>query len=364
MLSKLKSINRSQFQNSLLNWFKKNKRDLPWRGQKHWYPIFLSEIMLQQTQVDQAIPYYIKFINRFPEIYSLSLASEQDVLSLWVGLGYYSRARYMLKAAQIIVADYESQFPIDFEQALSLPGIGEYSASAILSIAYNKPYAVVDGNVYRVIARLFAISDDIRLTMTQKNIKNISNQLLSQKDPGSYNEAIMELGAVICRKQNPECAICPIQSFCEAFQTNKQLQYPYKSKASSKIKNNHYVFIIERNKKYLLVQRPSSGLLASLWEFPVFEVKKMNLGKKRIESILNEIYNLQGNLLLIGDFFRHQYSHIDLTYQPVLIKLENRKTQDLKNYVDSKWCTFNELYELPVHNAHLKLIKWLKNLNQ
>ena len=364
MLSKLKSTDRIHFQNSLLGWFKKNKRNLPWRKETHWYPVFLSEVMLQQTQVEQALPYYLKFMDRFPDIYSLSQATEQEVLTLWAGLGYYSRARNMLKAAQIIVTDYDARFPQDLKQALSIPGIGKYSASAILSIVFKKPYAVVDGNVYRVIARLFSISDDIRLNKIQKAIQDISDFLISTDNPGDYNEAIMELGAVICRKQNPECSICPVQSFCEAFKTNRQIQFPYKSAASPKRKANHYVCIVEKNQKYLLVQRPASGLLASLWEFPVLEVKKINLSKKRIELILNETYNLQGKVILKGDIFRHQYSHIDLAYQPVLMKSETENIKNLKSYIDSRWCVLNALTEIPIHNAHLKLIEWLKNLNQ
>ncbi len=364
MTAKLKSIDRIQFQNQLLNWFRKSKRDLPWRKETYWYPIFLSEILLQQTQVEQALPYYVKFINRFPDIYLLSKASEQEVLSLWAGLGYYSRARNMLKAAQIIVRDYNAQFPQVFKQALSLPGVGRYTASAILSIAYKKSHAVVDGNVYRVITRLFAVSEDIRLISTQNKIQELSDQLISKDNPRDYNEAIMELGATICKKQNPDCALCPIQSFCIAFKKNKQTLFPYKSAARKKRKVNHYVFIIEYKNKYLLAKRPASGLLASLWEFPVIEMKKLNLNNERLETLLIKKYSIQGKIILKGNLFRHQYSHIDLTYQPVLIDIKENKIEGLENYVDMKWCTLNKLKDLPVHNAHLKLIEWLKNLNQ
>lgn len=364
MMAKLKSIDRIQFQKNLLTWFRKNKREFPWRDETHWYPIFLSEILLQQTQVEQALPYYIKFVDRFPDIHSFCQASEQEVLSLWAGLGYYSRARNMLKAARIIVTDYNAQFPKDLRQALKLPGIGKYSASAILSIAYNRPHAAVDGNVFRVITRVFAISDDIRLTNTQKRIQKISDRLISTSDPGDYNEAIMELGAVICRKQNPECTICPIQSFCTAFRINKQMMFPYKSAASAKRKVNHYVFIVESNKKYLLTQRPATGLLASFWEFPVLEIMNANLNKEQLKSKLDQKYNIQGKVELKGTIFRHQYSHINLIYQPVLIKSDNQKIRHLEDYIRIRWCAFNEFRELPIHNAHLKLIEWLKNLNQ
>ncbi len=325
MIANLKSIDRIQFQKNLLTWFRKNKREFPWRNETHWYPIFLSEILLQQTQVEQALPYYIKFFDRFPNIQSFSQASEQEVLSLWAGLGYYSRARNMLKAAKIIVTDYNAQFPKDFKQALNLPGIGKYSASAILSIAYEMPHAAVDGNVYRVITRLFAMSDDISLTNTQKRIQEISDRLISTITPGDYNEAIMELGAIICRKQNPECTICPIQSFCTAFRINKQMMFPYKSAASPKRRVNHYVFIVKSNKKYLLAQRPASGLLASFWEFPALEIMNTNLNKEQLKLKLDQKYNIKGQVKLKGNIFRHQYSHINLTYQPVIIKSDNKK---------------------------------------
>lgn len=364
MTTKFKAIDRAQFQKQLLKWFNKNKRGLPWRTVSHWYPVFLSEILLQQTQVEQALPYYMKFVNRFPGIHSLSQASEQEVLTLWAGLGYYSRARNMLKAAQIIVDDFDTEFPDDIKQAMSLPGIGKYTASAILSIAYKKPHAVVDGNVYRVITRVFTIPEDIRLTGTQIQIQEICDRLLSEDNPGDYNEAIMELGATICKKQNPACTSCPIQSFCMAYSKNDQSIYPYKSVAPAKRKLHHYVFIIIFEDTYLLVQRPVSGLLTSLWEFPVIERKKINLKKEVLESQLREKYKISGKVISKGNICRHQYSHIDLSYQPVLIKVKSNEIENVDNYVNYSWCSLENMTQLPMHNAHLKLIAWLKNLNQ
>ena len=364
MTAKLKTIDRIQFQNILLNWFHNNKRDLPWRNESHWYPIFLSEIMLQQTQVEQALPYYNKFIERFPDIHSLNKASEQDVLSLWAGLGYYSRARNLLRSAQIIVKNFSAKFPKDFEQAVSLPGIGQYTASAILSIAYKKAYAVVDGNVFRVISRIFTIADDIRLPDTYKQIQTICDTLLAIDNPGDYNEAIMELGAIICKKQNPDCTKCPLQSFCQAYKYNLQSDFPHKSAASAKRKVNNYVYIIDFENTYLLVQRPTNGLLASLWEFPIIEVEKLNLKNERLELLLRDSYKISGNVISKGSVYRHQYSHIDLSYKPVLIKVEQNKILNIGNYVNLSWRNLGSIKELPIHNAHIKLIIWLKNLNQ
>ena len=364
MIYKLKAINRVQFQKLLLDWFNKNKRILPWRAESHWYPVFLSEILLQQTRVEQVLPYYIKFINRFSDILSLSRASEQEVLTMWAGLGYYSRARNMLKAAKIIVNDFNAEFPDDYKQAVSLPGIGKYTASAILSIAYKKTYAAVDGNVFRVITRIFAIAEDVRLSSTQKHIQDICDQLLAKEDPGDYNEAIMELGATICKKQNPDCSNCPLQSFCIASLKNYQTKYPYKSASRAKRKTHYYVFIINFKNMYLLVQRPAAGLLASFWEFPVIEWDKLNLKKEILESQLREKYEIRGKVISIGNHYRHQYSHIDLSYQPVLIKVKNSKIEHVNNYVNYSWCSLDDMVQFPIHKAHFNLIAGIKNLNQ
>ena len=224
-------------QKRLLNWFKKNKRGLPWRKEPNWYKTFLSEIILQQTTVAQGLPYFQKFLKKYPDIGSLAQANEQDVLHLWAGLGYYSRARNMLKTAKIISNNYAGHFPQDYKTALSLPGIGPYSASAILSIAFNLPYPVVDGNVIRVISRLFAIKNDTRDPITLKSIKEYAHRLLDKKEPGSFNEAMMELGTMVCNLKLPQCQSCPLNNFCTAYQKDLTKIIPYKSKPAKKKKN-------------------------------------------------------------------------------------------------------------------------------
>ena len=219
----------THFRRLLLDWFRKNKRELPWRQSNNWYSTFLSEFLLQQTQVEQALPYYKKFIENYPDIPTLAKASEHDVLNLWAGLGYYSRARNLLKSAKILTQKFGGKFPIDFKQALSLPGIGNYTASAILSIAYSQPYSVVDGNVKRVISRVYSITDDIRLDITHKLIQNICNTLISKKHPGDFNEGLMELGATLCKPKNPFCPQCPINKFCLAYERGEVSNIPFKS---------------------------------------------------------------------------------------------------------------------------------------
>ncbi len=257
---------------ALLDWFRQNKRNLPWRKNPHWYHTFLSEFLLQQTQVEQALPYYGKFLVTYPDISVLAKASEDEILNLWAGLGYYSRARNMVKAARQIQSEYHGHFPVEWKQALGLPGIGPYTAAAILSIAFNQPYAVLDGNVIRVLSRLHLIGDDIRLPASRHRFQTLANELLDRKKPGEFNEAMMELGATICLPRNPVCINCPLNSFCNAYKNNTVGKYPFKSAAAARKQMKHYVFLLECDQKLFIRQRPNKGLLARMWEFPYWEV--------------------------------------------------------------------------------------------
>src|SRR6201988_312658 len=205
-----------RFRKNLLAWFAKFRRDLPWRRSKDPYRIWLSEIMLQQTRVTAVIPYYEKLLARFPDIQSLAEAPEEEVLRLWSGLGYYSRARNLQKAAQQIVARHDSKFPDRLEEVLALPGIGNYTAAAILSIAYGKKLAVLDGNVARVLARLGAIRGDLRSGKRWQQLQKTADSLLARRAPGDWNQAMMELGATLCTPRSPQCLLCPVSDFCQA----------------------------------------------------------------------------------------------------------------------------------------------------
>jgi len=270
------SIDVRRFAQRLLHWFRQNRRPLPWRQQRHWYGTLLSEILLQQTQVQQGLPYYLKFMERFPDIESLAQATEDEVLQLWAGLGYYSRARNLLKCARQLVAQHNSRFPETLQEALSLPGIGPYTAAAVLSISYNLPYAAVDGNVLRVAARLFQIETDTRLAATQNHIRHIVTQLIPQEQPGAFNEALMELGALVCLPANPQCPACPVKEFCLAARNGRTADLPYRSKAPAKKQRRQYVLVLEHKRQFLVARRPASGLLASMWEFPSITVKPLN----------------------------------------------------------------------------------------
>lgn len=206
------------FSAKIINWYQQNKRDLPWRTTNDPYFIWLSEIILQQTRVDQGMSYYLKFTQTFPTISHLAKADNEKVMKLWQGLGYYSRARNLHTTSQIVHSDHKGQFPDSYESILELKGVGEYTAAAIASFAFNKPHAVVDGNVYRVLARVFGILTPIDSTQGKKEFRELAETLLNKKDPALHNQAIMEFGALQCKPVNPDCSSCPLQSMCYAFE--------------------------------------------------------------------------------------------------------------------------------------------------
>jgi len=280
--------------NILQNWYELNKRSLPWRSTKEPYPIWVSEVILQQTRVIQGISYYKKFIAKYPDIQSLAKANEDDVLKLWQGLGYYSRARNMLTASKQITEYYNGCFPNTFNELLNIKGIGHYTAAAIASICFNQPHAVVDGNVIRVISRLFSIRLPMDSTPGIRKIKKITNEILDIKHPGNHNQAIMELGALICTPQNPSCKECPIKAFCKANHSNVVDKIPIKGK-KLKIKKRffHYLYINDSN--YLFIKkRIKNDIWKNMYDLPLIELSKSDKNvildkKKEWTDIFNDI---------------------------------------------------------------------------
>jgi len=275
------------FQSSLLAWFSQFQRDLPWRHTRDPYRIWLSEIMLQQTRVAAVIPYYERFLARFPNVQSLADAPEEEVLRLWSGLGYYSRARNLQKAAQKIVAEHGGEFPPDVGAALALPGIGAYTAAAILSIAYQEKLAVLDGNVARVLARLGAMRGDLRANGMWPKLQKAASQLLDEESPGDWNQAMMELGATLCTPRSPQCLLCPVSEFCEARKRGLTAEIPAKrmKRATVEITLAALVLVDARGKTLLLPPprktKPSGAagaddvptLASRMWHFPTISVK-------------------------------------------------------------------------------------------
>jgi len=260
----------------LTHWYSVNKRRMPWRITKDPYKIWLSEIILQQTQIKQGLPYYEVFVTIYPTVFNLAKASEEDVLKLWQGLGYYSRARNLHGTAKYIAYELEGNFPETYEGLLKLKGIGDYTASAIGSICFNLPTAVVDGNVYRVLARYFGIQTPINSTEGIKKFKSIAQKLIDKNNPGDHNQAIMEFGAIQCKPSNPDCSNCALRVGCAAFNTEMIDQLPVKLK-KAKIKTKHFNYIVLNSEdgNTRLEKREGPGIWQNLYQFPLLETNQI-----------------------------------------------------------------------------------------
>jgi A/G-specific adenine glycosylase len=280
--------------NSLVDWYLQNKRELPWRDVSDPYYIWISEIILQQTRVNQGLNYYLRFIDKFPTVEILAKATEDEVLKYWQGLGYYSRARNIHKAANQIMNDFNGEFPSNYKDVLKLAGIGVYTSAAICSFAYNQPYAVVDGNVYRVLSRLFALETPIDSTEGVKVYSKLAQELLNTSHPAVHNQAIMEFGALQCVPASPNCSICPFVGVCKAFQLNMISQLPIKTQ-KVKVKDRFFnYFFVEFDENTFLKKRDASDIWKNLYEFPLIESDKLFNIKELIE--VDAFINLFDNI--------------------------------------------------------------------
>ncbi len=261
----------SLFSSQIQFWYQNNKRDLPWRETNNPYHIWLSEIILQQTRVQQGMAYYEKFVLHFPNVKQLAKASEQQVLNLWQGLGYYSRGRNLHKAAQHVMEKHDGEFPSTFEEIIALPGVGPYTASAIASFAFDLPHAVVDGNVYRVLSRYFNSDTFINTPQGQKYFQELADELLDKVQPAQHNQAIMELGALICKPKNPTCDLCPLVDSCEGKSKNTLLNLP-KKHGKIKVRDRHLNYLVcFENNQVLMQKRSEKDIWANMFEFPLVE---------------------------------------------------------------------------------------------
>lgn len=269
------------FKGEIIDWYSVNKRFLIWRETKNPYNIWLSEIMSQQTRVEQSLPYYIKFTENYPTIFDLANALESDVLKLWQGLGYYSRARNLHETAKYIAHELNGKFPDNYSGLIKLKGVGDYTASAIASICFNAPTAVVDGNVFRALSRYFGIDIPINSSKGVKYFKKLANELIDHDDPGVYNQALMEFGAKQCKPQSPDCNKCPINNSCVAYEKKTVSQLPVKIK-KGKVKNRYFNYLIINNEtETILQQRIKKDIWQNLYEFPLIEESK-ELNEKEI----------------------------------------------------------------------------------
>lgn len=306
----------------LIDWYAENKRELPWRETADPYRIWVSEIILQQTRVEQGRGYYLRFIERFPDVGALAEASEEEVLKYWQGLGYYSRARNLHAAAREIVARFGGRFPRTYDDVLALPGIGAYTAAAVVSFAWDEPYPVVDGNVFRVLSRLFAESEPIDTPAGKKLFTSLASGLLDPRRPGLHNQAVMEFGALQCRPVAPRCLFCPLSDRCLAFATGRPERYPVK-KQKTKTRNRylHYFHIIYKERDWYLHRRSADDIWKGLFEFPLIEtdepvdfaaLQETKAFRQLFEGISDPVFSLEisgrkhvlSHRILYADFYR------------------------------------------------------------
>ncbi|MDD5151673.1 MAG: A/G-specific adenine glycosylase [Flavobacterium sp.] len=317
-----------EFSNLLTQWYLQNKRDLPWRNTTNPYPIWLSEIILQQTRVAQGTPYFLSFMNAFPTVFDLAKANEEQVLKLWQGLGYYSRARNLHKTAQIVAQKMSGVFPNTYKDLLKLKGVGEYTAAAIASFSFNEPVPVVDGNVFRVLSRYFDVETDIALASAKKEFTALAFELmpkdtrggaeLSEANPALFNQAIMEFGALQCVPKNPDCSVCVFNSSCAALQKKKVDQLPVNNK-KLKVRNRffNYLVVADENENTIIQKRTAKGIWHNLYEFPLIETdeaKDFDFITEQIHSGIfanNEVISIEEhNDKSIIHKLSHQHLHI------------------------------------------------------
>lgn len=305
---------------------------MPWKGEKDAYKVWLSEIILQQTRVEQGLEYYNSFLRNFPTIKDLAAADEKKVFKLWEGLGYYSRCRNLIATARMITGNYGGVFPANYNDILSLKGVGPYTASAIASFAFNLPHAVVDGNVYRVLARVFGIEEAIDSTTGKKNFHQLANELLDQKQPGRYNQAIMDFGATICKPVAPLCDHCIFQKYCVAYADNRIQQLPVKEKKIKQRSRFFYFFIIQHGSKIAIRERLGKDIWQHLHEFPLIELPEGNAADSAISEALHMKWISEESLIKDDPVIYRQ----KLTHQSITAMFINTRVHELpgslKNY--------------------------------
>jgi len=339
-----------EFADLLCRWFLENKRDMPWRRTRDPYGIWVSEIMLQQTQVDTVIPYYERFMERFPDIESLAGASLEEVFALWQGLGYYRRAENLHRGARYIVEQHGGRFPDDPASLRRVPGIGSYTAGAILSIAFGIPAPAVDGNVMRVLSRVFLMEQDIGQARSRADFEKKVMQLI-KGDPGIFNQALMELGALVCMPRKPACQECPVSCLCQAYGRNVVEQYPVKAKKPKPSTEKYRVLVIKRDGRYWMEKRPEGGLLSGLWGFPLIGEDRW----REIEPFLTDKRFLKRVI--------HVFTHRRWELEPVLIETDESCDALPVNFdvpaETGGFQTPEQMRKLPVPTAFRKIIRQL-----
>jgi A/G-specific adenine glycosylase len=355
----MKKKDIARVQRELVGWYLDNYRVLPWRKTDDPYRIWVSEVMLQQTQVNTVLPYYRKFLKRFPTVRHLAQAQLQKVLKTWEGLGYYARARNLYHAAGIVQREFNSIIPADWDQFRKLPGVGDYIAAAVLSIAFDQPYAVVDGNVKRVLARLQCIGVPVNHTGSTKTFKAAAENLKDTRRPGTYNQALMELGALICKPRAPLCDTCPLKLFCEAYQTGTVEKYPRKAARRPVPLYRIAVGVVIKGGRILITQRKPDGLLGGLWEFPGGKIKKGENAKSACIREIKEEVNVTIKVLVHLAQIKHAYTHFKIIMDVFCCEyLEGRVKRN--GPVGHRWIKMSAIDRYPLPKANHKFLPQLK----
>jgi A/G-specific adenine glycosylase len=338
----IKGMDKRYFSDKIVKWYLFNKRTLPWRETKDPYKIWLSEIILQQTRVNQGLPYYESLIKKYPAVNHLANAPEQEVLRLWQGLGYYTRARNLHKCARVVKEQHKSKFPDSYEGLLALPGIGEYTAAAISSIAFGQPVAVVDGNVFRVLSRIFGVTTPVNSPEGKKTFTRLANDLIPQERPDLHNQAMMEFGALLCTPKNPQCGNCFFRKDCLAYKGNLQQELPVKLKSKPGRKRYFYYIVMEHESGLLMRKRVEKDIWLGLFDFHLIEKKRTT----STENILNEepliTWMRKTARVTVSKSYRHLLTHQTIYSRFIVVKsdkmvipvLENHAFYSLKQIAD------------------------------
>lgn len=333
---------------ALMKWYQKHARNLPWRGSIDPYKIWISEVMLQQTRIETVIPYFEKWMSKFPDLESVSKSSEEEVLRIWEGLGYYSRARNIYKTANIIKEEFHGSFPEDEKMVRNLPGIGDYITGAILSIAFQQKKPALDGNGVRVIARLFDFLEPVNIKKNRHYLRDKLVELLPEESPGDFNQALMDLGATICIPSDPKCTYCPLKKYCESFKNGTQTLLPVKKKKKQIPYHQVVAAIIENEKNEVLIdKRPSKGLLGGLWEFPGGKVEKNESNEDALIRELNEELGILVKPLRKFGIYKHAYTHFRVTVHTFFAALEKGHPIPLQ-VEEFRWVGVDQLGQYPM----------------
>ncbi len=344
-----------RFQKYLKDWYRLFKRDLPWRANPDPYHVWVSEVMLQQTQVRTVIPYYNRFLQRFPTLQQLAAADLDQVLKAWEGLGYYARARNLHKAAIIVAEKYDGILPEDEKELRRLPGIGEYIASAVLSIAMGRPHAVVDGNVKRMIARLRQMDTPVNKPDTNRVFFEIAQRLLAKKDAGDHNQAMMELGALICTPNSPDCGRCPVNGQCGAFLTDSVDAFPKKVQKSRVPLFHIATGVVCKGRNVLITHRKPEGLLGGLWEFPGGKILGGETPERACIREIKEEVNLDVEPIARIARIRHAYTHFKIVMHVFQCRFLGGRVR-LNGPVGFRWIRLKDIRRYPLPGANHKFL--------